>query len=243
MDIELNLLISHTFPSPHLPQVNDTCVNASCTQLYLVDFALSRNTIYRMECTADSLGVPQSVVAMGTSFYIECQSFFYNAPEKRGRSCASDQDCLIKCDNVTNQCQYSNTSCQTDHDCYVGKCDFFDGLCIADRKRWETLFMECFASSLSADVLNYISVRNHLNPNDVTSNFTSFVETLLEIYSNPDCVSTSGVGMDALEFRDHSVIQSVVYQGSNAMNCRCTDSIGVEKPCLDEFCEGERAWE
>jgi len=204
-----------------------------------VDYALRQNSLYRRECTTDLFTIPTILTASLATFYYNCQSIFYNAPSKRGRMCSSDRDCYFPCDFNTHQCRHTLAPCNTDSDCYVGECDYFEGICISNQTQWERMFMNCFVSNMPTDVLNFISLRNNMTASFRDTSYSEYVTIMLQNYSNPDCVSLSGVGMDSLKYRTHATIQSLIYEGSDESNCRCTQSIGVEQLCLDVLCDGK----
>ena len=214
------------------------CREENCTSLYERDYLGNLNQIKSGSCDSSGKILDPNIDA---SWFKGCkESVLSLVNGKTGRPCQSDQDCLFPWegnDNLTyvalnSTCPMSLTSQDPPH------CDYFRGICSDTQENSEDIFWWCVANNMSINV--QLTFRFFgIDPCDFSA--------LRESFFTEDCVSQSGTGLDAVNYRSHFVFIAPVTPTIINLNgievnpardhCACYLDIGNEYDfCLDQWC-------
>ena len=198
---------------------------------------------FSSERSFQSLGFCGNRVSDGSLrvFYVRCKDSLYDSPRKEGKLCSSDEDCIFEFPCQDGACRGLGRACRTDEDCVIdSRCDFFSGVCTGDFVGWEEMFLGCFILNMTVSVGDQIANIYDIPPLSTSytgSDYLDYFSSLREIFSERDCVSLTGVGMDGLVFRNHSEVTTASTPGSSSAECRCTQAINrTYEYCLDRDC-------
>lgn len=218
-------------------KVESLCTDINCTSLFFLDFQLQNRFLSDEECAMTASRIAEADGPASVGWYKACkESVFSERSHKLGRDCVSDLDCHIPavCSNGT--CDVLGRPCETNQDCNVTtSCDYISGICTDGQDTAEDLFLRCFVDQMPLDVQAYIAEKKNISISDKYS--AEYFVALKSAFSSIDCISQSGTGMGALEFRRHYIYEESSGSDPN-FGCVCGRTIGVTYPwCLDgEFC-------
>ncbi len=218
----------------------DMCSDWNCTL-----FFIERYHFNLIEINNNSCGEPFNNILesnMETSWYKGCKQSVYNVGTgKSGRPCITDEDCLFSWGN-TSQITYLSldTLCPFNlENVETSQCDTVLGICTDSHQTAETLFWWCFVNNMTVDFQLTLSLSSAVDPCNISQ--------LRDHFSTNDCVSQSGTGMEALQYRNHyAYVSQLPTPKVTILNflddpvqdhCSCYHAIGNEYDlCEDLLC-------
>jgi hypothetical protein len=217
----------------------ELCGDWNCTSLILNNYILETKLINNGACllTANILIDPN----IDASWYKGCKESVYSVTTgKTGRPCVSDDDCGFPWAKSSNMMYETyNGTCYFDTIVTNGsQCDTFVGKCSDTQEEAEDIFWWCFVQNMSLDVQMTLSFQGF----DICNS-----SNLKSSFSSNDCISLSGTGMDALQYRSHYqyvthvtlplIDETGVVDDPVQDHCDCLQSVGSEYDlCLDQLC-------